>query len=135
MGASRQCAHRWITRYRTHGTEGLTDRSSKPATSPTRTPESARAKVLSIRKEQRVGRDEIARTLRLSPVTVSRIIARAGVPALHELDPGTGIRLRATRRTTRRYERPHPGDLIHIDVKKLGRIPNGCRWRVEGRTP
>jgi hypothetical protein len=54
------------------------------------------------------------------------------LPALHELDPVTGIRIRASRRTQLRYERDRPGDLIHIDVKKLGRIPDGGGWRLDG---
>lgn len=54
------------------------------------------------------------------------------MPALHELDPVTGVRIRASRRTQRRYERDRPGDLIHIDVKKLGRIPDGGGWRLAG---
>lgn len=88
--------------------------------------------VLTIRTVERLGRDEIARKTGVSPSTASRIIARAGLPALHELDPITGIRVRASRRTNHRYEREHPGDLIHIDVKKLGRIPDGGGWRVDG---
>jgi transposase InsO family protein len=68
----------------------------------------------------------------VSASTASRIIARAGLPALHELDPVTGIRIRASRRTQLRYERDHPGDLVHIDVKKLGRVPDGGGWRLDG---
>lgn len=132
MGVSRQCAHRWINRYRQHGTSGLYDRSSKPNTSPASTPDQTRQFVLKTRETERLGRDEIARRAGISPATVSRIIARAGLPALHELDPVTGIRIRATRRTQLRYEREAPGDLIHIDVKKLGRIPDGGGWRVQG---
>jgi len=82
--------------------------------------------------EERIGRDEIARRTGISPATTSRIIARAGLPALHLLDPVTDIRIRASRRTHHRYERDEPGDLIHIDVKKLGRIPDGGGWRVDG---
>ncbi len=68
----------------------------------------------------------------VSPSTASRIVARAGLPALYELDPVTGVRIRASRRTQLRYERDRPGDLVHIDVKKLGRIPDGGGWRVDG---
>lgn len=68
----------------------------------------------------------------VSPSTASRIIARAGLPALHELDPVTGVRIRASRRTQLRYEHDRPGDLVHVDVKKLGRVPDGGGWRVEG---
>lgn len=132
MGVSRQCAHRWITRFRQHGPNGLRDRSSCPHTSPARTPEPLRARVVTLRHSERLGRDEIARRTCLSPSTVSRIIVRAGLPALALLDPVTGIRIRASRRTQHRYERDEPGDLIHIDVKKLGRIPDGGGWRITG---
>ena len=87
---------------------------------------------MELRRTERLGRDELASRVGVSPSTASRIIARAGLPALHELDPVTGVRIRASRRTNRRYEREHPGDLIHIDVKKLGRIPDGGGWRIDG---
>lgn len=92
------------------------------------------ARLLAARRGERLGRDELARRFGVSPSTASRIIARAGLPALHDLDPVTGIRIRATRRTNHRYERERPGDLIHIDVKKLGRIPDGGGWRIDGPT-
>lgn len=132
MGVSRQCAHRWVSRYREHGEVGLVDRSSRPVSSPTATPAATAAAVLALRSRERLGRDEIARQCGVGPRTASRLIARAGLPALHELDPVTGIALRASRRTQVRYERDAPGDLIHIDVKKLGRIPEGGGWRVRG---
>ncbi|HLV56690.1 MAG TPA: leucine zipper domain-containing protein, partial [Actinotalea caeni] len=132
MGVSRQCAHRWVSRYREHGEVGLVDRSSRPVSSPTATPAATAAAVLELRSRERLGRDEIARQCGVGPRTASRLIARAGLPALHELDPVTGIALRASRRTQVRYERDAPGDLIHIDVKKLGRIPEGGGWRVRG---
>lgn len=132
MGVSRQCAHRWLARYRTHGEAGLSDRSSRPVSSPSATPAATAAAVIELRRRERLGRDEIAGRCGVSPRTLSRLIARAGLPALHELDPVTGIALRASRRTQIRYERDAPGDLIHIDVKKLGRIPEGGGCRVEG---
>lgn len=132
MGVSRQCAHRWLRRYRDHGEAGLSDLSSRPASSPSATPAKTAAAVVELRSRERLGRDEIARACGVSPRTASRLIARAGLPALHELDPVTGIALRASRRTQVRYERDAPGDLIHIDVKKLGRVPEGGGWRVEG---
>jgi transposase InsO family protein len=61
----------------------------------------------------------------------SRILARAGMPRLWDLDPVTGARIRASRATGRRYERLAPGDLLHVDVKKLGRIPEGGGWRAD----
>lgn len=132
MGISRQCAHRWIGRYRLHGLSGLTDRTSRPHNSPGKTTPQISEHVLRIRVDERVGRDDIARRTGVSPSTVSRIIARAGLPALHQLDPVTGVRIRASRRTNHRYERDAPGDLVHIDVKKLGRIPDGGGWRIDG---
>jgi transposase InsO family protein len=90
------------------------------------------AQLLQMRQVKRLGRDELATRFGVSASTASRIIARAGLPALHELDPVTGIRIRASRRTTNRYEHEQPGDLIHIDVKKIGRVPEGGGWRIDG---
>lgn len=90
------------------------------------------AQLLLLRQVKRLGRDELANRFGVSASTASRIIARAGLPALHELDPVTGIRICASRRTTNRYEHEQPGDLIHIDVKKIGRVPEGGGWRIDG---
>lgn len=132
LGVSRQCAHRWVSRFRQQGRAGLQDRSSRARTHPRATPDSVRARLIEVRRSQRLGRDELAGKFGVSPSTASRLIARAGLPALHELDPVTGIQIRASRRTDHRYERESPGDLIHIDVKKLGRIPDGGGWRLDG---
>ena len=132
MGISRQCAHRWVSRFRRFGAAGLLDRSSRHRSHPATTPTAVVTRLLELRRTERLGRDELARRVGVSPSTASRIIARAGLPALHELDPVTGVRIRASRRTQVRYEHPHPGDLIHIDVKKLGRIPDGGGWRLDG---
>ena len=66
---------------------------------------------------------------------MSRILARHHIPRLAECDPITGERIRATRRSAHRYEHDAPGDMVHVDVKKLGRIPAGGGWRVHGRGP
>ena len=132
LGVSRQCAHRWVTRFRRFGSAGLLDRSSRHRSHPAATSPATTARLLELRQIERLGRDELARRVGVSPSTASRIIARAGLPALHDLDPVTGVRIRASRRTNRRYEREAPGDLVHIDVKKLGRIPDGGGWRAEG---
>lgn len=132
LGVSRQCAHRWVTRYRSEGLAGLNDRSSRPRRSPTRTPVSQAAAVIAVRVAQRVGPTDLAVTCGVSASTASRIVARAGLPKLFELDPVTGVQIRASRRSSHRYEHDKPGDLIHIDVKKLGRIPFGGGWRIEG---
>lgn len=132
LGVSRQCAHRWLLRFQQQGLAGLRDRPSRARTHPSSTPIATSNRLLELRRTERLGRDELARRVGVSPSTASRIIARAGLPALHELDPVTGIRIRASRRTRHRYERETPGDLIHIDVKKLGRIPDGGGWRIDG---
>jgi transposase InsO family protein len=133
MGISRQCAHRWVARYDAEGEAGLRDRSSRPRSSPNATPAELVTLVLACRDTQRVGRDEVARRTGVPARTVSRILARHHRPPLAWLDPTTGQLIRASRSTALRYERDAPGDLIHIDVKKLGRIPDGGGWRVNGR--
>ena len=134
LGISRQCAHRWMGRFRSQGVAGLIDRSSKPRRSPTATPTAVVSELLAVRQAERIGRDELALRFAVSASTASRIIARAGLPRLHELDPVTGVRIRASRTTQLRYEHDNPGDLIHVDVKKLGRIPDGGGWRIDGPT-
>ena len=134
MGISRQCAHRWVARFDAEGDAGLHDRSSRPRSSPNATPAEVEARVLACRDTQRVGRDEVARRTGVPARTVSRILARHGRPPLAWLDPTTGQLIRASRSTALRYERDAPGDLIHVDVKKLGRIPDGGGWRAHGRS-
>ncbi|GAA1778082.1 hypothetical protein GCM10009768_03390 [Leucobacter iarius] len=75
----------------------------------------------------------IAGKLGMHASTVGRVLRRHRVPLLRELDPVTGTRIRAERRSARRYEHDHPGSLVHIDVKKLGRIPDGGWWRMHSR--
>lgn len=133
LGVSRQCAHRWVARYRAEGQAGLLDRSSRPHRSPTATPARAQARVVAVRQKLRKGRDQVAAATGVPARTVSRILARHGIPPLAACDPVTGLPIRATRATTHRYERDHPGDLVHVDVKKLGRIPTGGGWRAHGR--
>lgn len=133
MGISRKCVRVWIDRFAVEGEAGLQDRSSRPHSSPTRTSFEREQMVLRIRREARVGRDEIADRSGVPARTVSRILARNGVPRLSALDPMTGELLRASKTTTIRYERERPGELVHMDVKKLGKIPDGGGWRALGR--
>ena len=135
LGISRQCAHRWIRRYRTEGVAGLHDRPSRPRRSPTRTAVEVEAQVLQLRQEQRRGPEWIGAELGIPPRTVGAVLARHRVPHLADCDPLTGELIRASRQTTCRYERSRPGELVHMDVKKLGRIPNGGGWRADGGTP
>jgi transposase InsO family protein len=133
LGVSRATVHKWIRRYRTEGTPGLADRSSRPHTSPTRTPSDTETQVLRVRAESHRGPVYIAGELGLVASTVGRILHRHGIPPLTATDPITGAPLRR-RHSEIRYQRRAPGDLLHIDVKKLGRIPDGGGWRVHGRS-
>lgn len=133
LGVSRQCAHRWVRRFDDGGWEALRDRSSRPARSPRRTPAAAEARVLAARLRSRRGPGWIAAEAGVPARTVSRILRRHNVPRLAECDPLTGQVIRSSRSTALRYERDHPGDLVHVDVKKIGRIPDGGGWRARGR--
>lgn len=134
LGVSRQCAHKWLARFDAEGLAGLRDRSSAARVVANRTPARVEAKVVAVRARQRRGRMVIAKATGVHPRTVSRILARAGMPRLADLDPVTGAVIRASRATSLRYERPAPGDLLHVDVKKIGRIPDGGGWRAHGRS-
>jgi len=133
MGVSRQCAHRWVARFKTEGEEGLHDRSSRPHSSPTRTSPAIEQTVLDARREQRRGQDWLGPELGIPARTVSRILRRHDVPRLCQCDPLTGELIRASKTTAVRYERERPGELVHMDVKKIGRIPDGGGWRAHGR--
>jgi transposase InsO family protein len=133
MGISRQCAHRWLARFDAEGPAGLCDRSSRPRTSPTRTDAAVEASVVAARLEHRRGQDWLGAELGIAPRTVSRILRRHQLPRLVQCDPLTGAVIRASKTTVVRYERPSPGDLGHMDVKKVGRIPDGGGWRAHGR--
>jgi transposase InsO family protein len=133
MGVSRQCAHRWVARFDAEGLAGLEDRSSRPHSMPTKTPSEVEAQVLAARVEHRRGQDWLGPELGVPPRTVSRILRRHQVPHLAVCDPLTGEVIRASKRTAVRYERARPGELVHVDVKKIGRIPDGGGWRANGR--
>lgn len=133
LGVSRQCAHRWVDRFRAEGPAGLVDRSSRPRTTPTRTTHDREVAVLAARQQLRQGPIRIAAATGVPARTLSRILARHAVPPLAWCDPLTGELIRASRATANRYERERPGELIHVDVKKLGRIPDGGGWRSRGR--
>jgi len=133
MGVSRQCAHRWVARFDAEGDAGLRDRSSRPHSMPTRTAPEIEARVLDARREHRRGPDWLGAELGVPARTVSRILCRHGVPCLAACDPMTGQVIRASKTTARTYERDRPGELTHMDVKKIGRIPDGGGWRAHGR--
>ena len=133
MGISRQCAHRWVARFDAEGDAGLEDRSSRPHAMPTRTSPETEQRVLDARVEHRKGQDWIGPELGLAPRTVSAILRRHDVPRLCDCDPLTGEVIRSSKATAVRYERDRPGELVHMDVKKIGRIPDGGGWRAHGR--
>lgn len=133
LGICRQCAHRWANRYRAEGPAGLRDRSSRPRSSPTQTSPVKVAGVLVARAQLGTGPLRIAAATGVPARTVSRILVRNHVPRLAWSDPLTGTLIRASRATANRYERDRPGELVHVDVKKLGRIPDGGGWRALGR--
>ncbi len=135
MGVSRKCVRTWIERYRAEGEAGLNDRSSRPHSTPTRTSPQIEAQVVAMRRRERCGPDLIGTELGVPARTVTRILRRHEVPRLSECDPMTGALIRASRSTPVRYERARPGELVHIDVKKLGRIPDGGGWRAQGGAP
>ena len=133
MGVSRKCVHTWISRFEAEGEAGLADRSSRPHTTPTRTARSVENQIVAWRRRHRCGPEEIAAKLGVCPRTVSRVLNRRQVPHLRDCDPMTGQVIRASKSTAVRYERDRPGELVHMDVKKLGRIPDGGGWRAHGR--
>ena len=125
-------AARWSQRYREFGEAGLEDRRSRPASCPHRTGVRTERRVLGLRVNRRWGPARIAYHLHLNISTVHRILTRYLCPPLRFTDPATGTRIRG-RDHARRYEYAWPGEMVHVDIKKLGRIPNGGGHRVHGR--
>ena len=134
MGVSRKCVKTWIDRYAAEGQAGLHGRSSRPHSSPRRTSAQVEARVVELRRRERRGPDWISVEAGVPARTVSRILRRHQVPPLALCDPMTGQVIRASKATAVRYERERPGELVHMDVKKLGRIPDGGGWRCRGGT-
>jgi transposase InsO family protein len=132
MGISRKCVKTWLDRYAAEGEAGLRDRSSRPHHSPRRTSAEVESRVVELRRRERRGPAWISAELGVPARTVSRILARHAMPPLAALDPITGQVIRASKLTAVRYERARPGDLVHMDVKKIGRIPDGGGWRAHG---
>jgi transposase InsO family protein len=120
-------AARWAGRYRELGDAGMVDRSSRPHHSPNRTPTRTERRIIKVRVIRRWGPARIAYLLGLHPSTVHRVLARYGLAKLRCLD-------RATGRVVRRMTQTTCGELVHVDVKKLGKIPAGGGWRMLGRT-
>lgn len=122
-------AKRWVDRFRAG--EALTDHSSRPRTCPNRLPQRTERRIIAIRFTRRWGPHRIAYHLHLHRSTVGRVLARFRMPKLVNIDQATGLPVRKPE--PKRYEVAHPGELVHVDIKKQGRIPDGGGWRVHGR--
>jgi len=125
QGCSPATGYKWVRRFAAEGPDGLRDRSSRPHRSPARLSAHREAAILSRRQVTLEGPHRIAWALGEAPSTVHRVLRRLGAPRLRDLDRPT--------RTVVRYERERPGELVHVDVKKQGRIPAGGGWRIHGR--
>ena len=117
---------KWRDRFVAEGPAGLLDRSCRPHLSPNRTAEADRARIVELRHQHRWGADHIAHEVGLAASTVQSVLRAEG---LGRLDRGD----RATAERPRRYQRDQPGELVHVDVKKLSGIPDGGGWRIHGR--
>jgi len=133
LGVSRQTVYKWVRRYLAEGLAGLADRSSRPHMSPRALSAETTARIVSLRLALHAGPIRIAAALGLVASTVGAVIRREGLPHLADLDRITGEVIRASRRSNVRYEHREPGSLLHVDVKKLGRIPDGGGWRIHGQ--
>ena len=126
MGISRATAYKWWRRWRAEGDPGLWDRSSRPRRCPQRTARSVERRIERLRRDHKLGPARIAGIVEMHASTVHRVLVRQGLNQLRAIDPPTG-------RVIRRIETSRPGELVHIDVKKLGRIPDGGGWWTHGR--
>ena len=120
-------AKKWAERYRAEGPDGMHDRSSAPRHQPNRTPAPVVRKIVHLRWKQRLGPIAIGDKLGMPASTVHAVLVRCRINRLTHID-------RATGEPIRRYEHEKPGDLIHVDVKKLGKVPDGGGWRYVGRS-
>lgn len=119
-------ASKWSRRYVELGAEGMTDRSSRPHRHPNKTPQAMVKKVVHLRIKKRLGPVQLAGHLGMPASTVHAVLVRCRLNRLSHVDVKTG-------EPARRYEHETPGALIHVDVKKLGNIPDGGGWRYVGR--
>ena len=124
-GVSRQTATKWVRRYRADGLAGLEDRSSRPHRSPRRLAPEQVAAILAARHELGVGPHRLAPVVGSPRSTITDVLRRHGLSRLRDRDRPSGVPIR--------YVRERPGELLHLDVKKLGRIPDGGGHRIHGR--
>lgn len=119
-------AAKWAKRFVELGAEGMADRSSRPDSHPNRTPQAVIKRIVHLRIKKRLGPVQIAGRLGMPASTVHAVLVRCRLNRLSHVDVKTG-------EPARRYEHETPGALIHVDVKKLGNIPDGGGWRFVGR--
>jgi transposase InsO family protein len=133
MGISRQCASKWVNRYRRFGEAGLLDRPSVPHHQPTATPAEVIVRIEQLRRSgkhpaRRIVLELAGEGTRISVRTVSRHLVHLGLNRRKFLDPSG-----ETNRVPRKIHARWPGHMVHLDVKKVGRIPDGGGWRAHGR--
>jgi len=133
VGVSRQTVYKWVRRYLAEGPAGLADRSSRPHSSPTRTSAKVVARITRARLKHFAGPVALSGLLNLPASTIGAVLRREGMPPLCHLDRVTGEVLKGRRFSQERYEHRDPGSMLHVDVKKLGKIPPGGGWRQHGR--
>lgn len=121
FGVSIKTVSKWIDRFQAEGGAGLTDRSSRPHRLHRPTPGAVALKIETLRRQRWTGK-QIALETGTSPATVSRVLKRLGLSRMRDLEPAQPVR---------RYERDHPGELIHLDIKKLGRF-SAVGYRITG---
>src|SRR3954462_14108171 len=131
---------RWVARYRQVQASGrvptradMVDLYSRPRHCPQQLDRRTERRIVGLRVSRRWGPARIAYRLDLNPSTVHKVLQRYGCPRLKWTDPATGTGRKAWRGDERCYVRAAPGDLVHVDIKKLGRIPDGGGWRIHGR--
>ena len=111
-GVCARTVRKWVARYQAEGAAGLVDRSSRPRCSPHAVPGATVSRIIALRRLRWTGA-QVAAAVGVAPATVSRVLRRQGLARLEALDPAPPVR---------RYEHPHPGDMLHLDIKKLGRF-------------
>jgi transposase InsO family protein len=111
-GVSAKIVARWVERFKAEGRAGMADRSSRPRAMPGLTSRAVSERIVALRRQRFTGR-HIALEVGVSPATVSRVLKRAGLSRLKDIEPAEPVK---------RYQREHPGEMIHIDIKKLGRF-------------
>ena len=127
MNISRQCAHKWWRRFRDEGPEGLRDRSSRPHHCPHQTPARIERRIIALRQARKLGPARLSGIVDVPASTVHRVLVRHGMNRLRYMDRPTG-------RVIRRITTDHPGELVHVDVKKLAKIPPGGGHKVLGQS-